>query len=546
MPLSVVDILFRAKGTNRIKRQVRGIKSSLGGAAKMAGALVAPLAGLAAGAGLAMLAKDTMKFDKALTQLSIQGHVTAAGQADLREQIVDVATTTGIARDQVLQFTQGIVDATGDMQLGQDAMMAVAKAAQVTGADMQGLGTLVSDAFLKFGISGKDAESTLSTLIEQGEKGRYTLNEMAQTGARAMSVAGLAGMKGVEGMREMGAMMQIIRQGFGSAEEAATGFKVMVTKIYSSESKRKLEAMSVALRDPETGKLRKFGDVFLDILRASKGDAMVLSDLFGTRGIMGVQNFRDIMEKNGGSIEAVTAEIDKYRNVTGSAAALQGKFNRAAGTSAVTVEKVGEEFKKLIDENLLTPDVLNALAESLGNLSTSTSFLTETASWWREKLGLGKDKDEGAKASQRRAEQYEKVGKVAGTVLGGPMGFLLGRKIGQWAGERHVASVARAGWGGKEEIASRWAGLANIGAGAQTQTSMDPFFGEQTAFQQALGQPETKQTQNVEGVSGGLAGGPVTLLETLNVQVSVLGAEGADVSLSDQGGKLLPGAGKSL
>jgi len=474
----------------------------------------------------------------------------------------------------VLAFSQGIVDATGNIGVAQDAMGAVAMAAQVTGADLQGLGTLVSDAFLKFGISGKDAASTLEILIEQGEKGRYTLNEMAQTGARAMSVAGLAGMKGVEGMREMGAMMQIIRQGFGSAEEAATGFKVMVTKIYSSESKKKLQALGVALRDPDTGKLRDFGDVFIDILRASKGDAMMLSDLFGTRGIMGVQNFRDIMEKSGGSVEAVSMELDKYRGVTGSARTLQAKFNRATDNAATGMEKLKAAANIMVNE-VFSPDTMKTLGGGLSNMAESVRILSEA-------LGEIKGHIKGVAGMVDKDAIIKHGGTILNWITGGAGGALVstiqqteGRQVSTAAGTRALtpaeasakaAAMGAATSGGRAKL--------NKDSDAMWQWYYQKFFpraaGKGThrdkawsRFQSNLESPEKQQHMVAEYAkhlsSSGQAFGARSLLESsegsklepgpkgLLVEVNVHGAEGgADVKVSDKDGKMKPKPGAKL
>jgi TP901 family phage tail tape measure protein len=384
MPGTFIDFIFRGRGAEKIKKDLSSIGGSAKGAGKMLGMLGLPIGGAALAYGLARAAKETAAYHKKLSQLSIQGHISAVEQGELHKQILEVSQATGVARDDILGFTQGIVDATGNMKLGQEAMKAVAMAAQVTGADMHGLGTLVSDAFMKFGLSGKDANKTLEILIEQGEKGRWTLNEMAETAAQAMSVAGLAGMQGVEGLREMGAMMQIIRQGFGDAHSAATGFKVMVTKIYGGEAERKLKKLGVAIADPDTGKLRKFGDIFLDLLKKTGGYVPTLIDIFGTRGVMGSANFGKIMEAAGGSIEAVENELAKYRDVTGDAATLTKKFGRMSEGAGVQMEKVKANFQAMLEESILTPENLNNVAEALDNLAISAGVMGEAFKFWRE------------------------------------------------------------------------------------------------------------------------------------------------------------------
>lgn len=389
----VISLLFRSQGTGKVKRDVKQIEGSMKSAGTAARAMIVPIAGLAATYIFSKAIKSSMEFEKALTQLSIQGHINAQGQENLKNQILETSAATGMSRDSLREYAQGVTDATGNIKLAEDAMLAVAMAAQVTGSDMQGLGTLVSDASMKFNILGKDAGDALEILIEQGELGRYTLAEMSRTGATAMSVAGIAGMEGVDGLREMGAMMQIIRQGFGSAEEAATGFKTMVTKLYGPETERKLAKLGkgISIRG-KSGELRKFGDIFLDVLRESKGDAAVLTDIFGTRGILGTANFAKIMKDNGGSVEAVSKELDKYRNVQGGATNLRRKFMRVEKSAAVQTEKFKAEMGKLFDETIATTGNMEALGEAAAGLAATLTATVQGIQWIGKLFGGIADK----------------------------------------------------------------------------------------------------------------------------------------------------------
>lgn len=421
----VISLLFRSQGTGKVKRDVKSIESSMtkaGGAVK---SMLGPLAGIGAAYAFTAAAKKSMEFDKALTQLSIQGHLTGKGQADLRRQILKTATATGVSRDALREYAQGVTDATGNVQLAQDAMTAVAKAAQVTGADLNGLGTLVSDASMKFNILGKDAGSALSIMIQQGEMGRYTLNEMARTGATAMSVAGIAGMEGADGLREMGAMMQIIRQGFGSAEEAATGFKTMVTKLYGPETERKLAKLGegISIRG-KSGELRKFGDIFLDVLRESKGDAAVLTDIFGTRGILGTANFAKIMRDNGGSVEAVTKELNRFRNVSGSGRDLHQKYNRMLDSGTLAGEKLSASWEKFVSTAMSERNI-NTLAEAIDNLSISMNWTADMMDEWRNILGYDKPK----KKTDEEMAKYSQAGRGAAMGAGGQAAYAALSKI---------------------------------------------------------------------------------------------------------------------
>jgi hypothetical protein len=394
----VVNILFRSKGAGKVKRDVRGIKSGLQGAAKAARALAGPILGLAGAAALTRLAKQTMDFRKGLTQLAIQGHITAGEQANLEQKMLDTSVATGVARDKLLEYGQSVTDATGNLTFAAAAMEEVSIAAQVTGAEMLGLGDLAADAFLKFGIGADGMGDALAVLIEQGEMGRLTLKEMGESAPKLFSTAALAGLAtGEEGLRELGAVAQVVRQGFSEGREAATGMLTMVSSLAKPETAKKLDELGVKLRDPKTKEMRKFTDVFLETLGATGGDIQELMGIFGVRGILGVTEFRKQFKIAGGDISGVRAALDKFMNVSGKASNTHAKFARVSNTAAVQTEKFKARMTELITETLLTESSMNALGAALGNMASSLEwavglvqgFGEQLAKWFGVKEGTG-------------------------------------------------------------------------------------------------------------------------------------------------------------
>lgn len=401
--------------------QSKGVAKKMSGAMSKVAAVGGGLLGAGAAYKLAGEVKQVAALDGALTRLAIQAHMGAEAEKELHKQILNTSVATGKGRDSLQEYLQGVIDSTGNIDIAVDSLQAAAKASQVTGADMNGLGLIVSDMATKFNMTGKQAGDALAIMIEQGEKGKWTLNEMARTGTMAMSVAGLAGMEGAEGLREMGATMQLIRQGFATAEEAATGFKTMVTRIYSPAVAGKLKAMGISLETP-SGDLRKFGDIFLDILDKAKGDTRVLADVFGSRGILGVATFNKILEKSGGDIDSVREALNDFRNVTGSAKDMNTKFTRAMAGAEGQGQLLKAQFHKLLEETILTEGSMSALKVALEGLGTSTSYMGENIKFlsdelvgWMRKKGIieGEDKrtdEEMADASlAAKSQGFEKT-----------------------------------------------------------------------------------------------------------------------------------------
>lgn len=525
MPAATVDILIREKGAAAVKQQVSGISSSFKGLGGIVSNIAAPIAGMFTIGAIVAYTKKAIEFDKVLTQVAIQAHVNVAGQAKVKQSMLDTAQATGVAKEDLLQYLKSVTDATGNFTVATDSMLWAAKAAQATGADLQGLGNIASDAALKFGLTGEAIGEGLSVMIAQGEMGRLTLEEMARVAPKAMSVAGLAGMKGMSGLRDMGAYLQMIRQGYGSAEEAATGFRRIVSEISSPANAKKLKALGVSTRDPKTKKLREFGDVFLDVIQKAGGQSDKLLDIFGTEGILGVTEFNRIFKESGFSIDAVTAELDKYRNVVGGTSALQEKFGRAEETASVKIDKAMQTLKKSFEDVILTPGVVDTVAESFTNLAISAVALAETLGfakeWWEEKTGPVKGKERAVTGGVVAA-------MMAGSVLG-PVGAI-GAGYLAYRGKMALGQGSWGGTGGRVDMSN----AANIEA---SQIASDVFSAPQSF-----------------NAPGGMAGEEMldaiaenfSKPQEFTVNVNVLNADGATVDVQSTGnGKLKPTGGAS-
>jgi hypothetical protein len=92
------------------------------------------------------------------------------------------------------------------------------------------------------------------------------------------------GYKGEQGLSKLAAMLQVIRQRTGSAEEAATAAQNIFQKMESDETVRKFAKFGIDLRG-DIAKARKEGrdlvDTFLDLSeKATKGDLSKIPQLF--------------------------------------------------------------------------------------------------------------------------------------------------------------------------------------------------------------------------------------------------------------------------
>jgi hypothetical protein len=367
---TTVDVRFRSTGGKKVKNDVRGIRNSLKGAAAAAKSLAGPIAGIGAAFVFARAAKEAMNFHGAMSRLAIQARVTAGEQAEVTQSILDTSKATGVARDDLQKFLKSVTDMTGDFGIATSTMEAVARASVATGADMQGLGFIVSDLSGKFNLMGDDASDALGVMIAQGEMGRLTLEEMARIGPEVMSVAGLAGLTGEAGVREMGAFLQVMRRGFGTAEKTATGFRSVIQRLTSSEGLRKLDKFGI---DPTgfqdaSGALTDFRGLFLSVLQKSTEDARILADVFGEQALAAAP-FQKLIAGPGG-IKAVEAELDKFMGVQADTTAINDKFGQAMQDGSNQAARFKARMVALGTETFFTKGSMDNLGTALDNLAT--------------------------------------------------------------------------------------------------------------------------------------------------------------------------------
>jgi len=395
------------------------------------------------------LTRETMQYDMRLQRLGIQAGLTAKEQSNLNQTILDSSTDTGIARDQLLDYMQSVTDATGNLNIAKDAVKYVAMGAQATGADLYGLGQIVSDLGTKYGLMGEKSGKALDILINQGAMGKLTLNEMASVGPKMFSVAQAAFGGGEEGLRRAGAYAQIMRQGYGDASGTVTAFQSSIQRLTSSEGLKKLEKHGIAIKGPG-GQMRSWEDMFLDVIAKSQESSTILTDVLGESAYSGGLQFQKILEKSEWSMEGLRKEIDKYANVQGSTRGLQLKFNKASESSQLKLDKFKASLAANVDKLVLTEDALGTLGGAFENLTISANWMGGEMKTliddWRDLLGLD-DRD------NRTDEQLAKDSLAARAAAMNPAQETAAKRIG---GLKTHSNLDRAFLRPGEEAFFRW------------------------------------------------------------------------------------------
>lgn len=377
------------------QRWARTTKVHLAGVGRTMGSVsnsIDTLTGKYVAWGAAIGAGATLKYltdlQRRFTRLGIQADVGAEALERIKTQMFDVARQKNIAVpvEELMDAVEVIVEKRGDLDLALNNLENIGLAIQASGSNGRDVGAMIADMQEKFGL-GNDKEflESLDTLVVQGKAGAFTLNNMASQGNRLASAMARTGRAGADSIREMGGLVQIYRQGVGSAEQATTAFERTIAGLFAKQED--IKKLGVQLFDPaELAKgnmvMRQVSTVLKEIIIATKGDEAVLGKLFGDEGVRGVSVLARMYRNTGGF-----GELDKFLSIQGTGSQIQADSARAATDLASATSRLATALQKLADSRLT--GVLERLADGLNGLADNDKLFNNVVGGGLGILGLG-------------------------------------------------------------------------------------------------------------------------------------------------------------
>ena len=347
-----VNAQFASSVTGAMARADRAI-NNVGGA----------LATLGAGVGVGMAVNHVIALEARLTRLGTQAGVSQDRMEALNARIYQVAQAPDIRIDSgsMLDAIDSIIERTGDMQFVEDNLRSIGLAMQATGGDGASIGGLFAE-FQKMGLGADEAIEALDTLTLQGKNGAFTLENLAALGPRVISAYTATGRRGADSLREMGAALQVIRQGTGSSEQAATSFEAMMRNLTDPAKQERLRKLGVDVRDVMTGQFRPITEIMREVVERSEGSIEVLGRIFDAEA-MRAFNRAAAEFKETGAVES----FDRFYRMLGDGTTIEEDAARNAATLAANIAMLKDSFHRLAAEGLSEP--LGLLAEKLNELT---------------------------------------------------------------------------------------------------------------------------------------------------------------------------------
>lgn len=320
--------------------------------------------------GIGSVVGDVMETEKALTRLQIAGSRTPAQMDALRASLSDVASTTGIARQELIAGASAYVALTGDADGASQAVGLFAKVANATGASMDDIAATAASMRDNLKIDPKDFEAAFSALHVQGKMGAVEMREIAQEAAGlAPSFSKFAGGQGPAGLAEMGAALQVTRKDFGSTSEAASGLRQLFASLTRGSGKLKKLGIEVFNKD---GSKRNFTEIIDEVVAAGLTEPQ-LQKILGSdealRAIGALKTHRALL----GDIRAASSDV--------------GAIERDAATfreSTAGKLQIAMETLKASVADAFTPERIQAFVGAIGSAVQGISTVIT-------KLGEAKD-----------------------------------------------------------------------------------------------------------------------------------------------------------
>jgi hypothetical protein len=393
----------------------------------------------AAGLGAVKMVGD---LEERFIRLGIQANKGAEEIDALKKQIYDAAKAPEIRIDpgQITAAIEEIVEKTGDLDFAKNNIRNIGLALQATGADGAAIGGILAE-FQKMGMGAKEAFEALDILTVQGKEGAFTLENLAALGPRVVTAYTSMGRTGVGALREMGAALQVIRQGTGSSEQAATAFEALLSTLGDADKVKLLQKGGIQIFEPgSTTVMRSLPEIMEEIVKKSGGSKMALSKIFDAEAMRAFNSAISEFQRTG-KVESLQRFLDVQADGTtltkDSIRAAKG-FNSAL-TNLLTV------WKQFADKQLTEP--IKKLTEYLDGLKPGT-----VENW----LQMGKN--------------IALVG--GGLVVANKLGvFKLGSRLLRGKGGGLAGAAGAMGAGGAIPVyvvngpSSIWSGAGKVGAG---------------------------------------------------------------------------------
>lgn len=317
------DALGRSEGPRRLSKQLGQmtamIRSSRGVAPAAAAALTPGLKGAVGGYFTARAAMDSVKrhaeAERAITRIGVTADASKEALASVGETAFKIAQEVAMPYDKVVQGLDVLVAQGRSLKDAMAFLSPVARTASATGAEVDDIARTADSVGSNFKIAGDQMQRAFDIMAAGGKAGQFELKDMARYLPSLGPAAAAAGFTGENGLRDLVSMLQVMRKGSGTSEEAAASMQNVLQKMMSEETAKRFKKFGVDLpkaMDKARAEGRNLVEVFEELTHtALKGDLskipQLINDMEFARGIRALASYRGEWQKLSGTIQKTAA-----------------------------------------------------------------------------------------------------------------------------------------------------------------------------------------------------------------------------------------------
>jgi hypothetical protein len=327
----------------------RGTLADLGGHLKNVLGMAATLGGsLSIGAAMKE-AQDVTAAYKDLAFALRLGTGEAVSWQHVQGEVQTVADRWKRSNKEVAATYAEIFSATGDLEFSRKAIDSVAMAATASGKSVQTLGNIAGTLREKFNIGADGIDNALATVLELGNKGGVSVEDMGEKLGIVGASAKMLGLEGQGGLQKIVGLLNIADDATGSFKKSLTATTGLLEQMADPEKAKNIKkALGVDVLD-KSGSMK--GDAIERILAKTKGKKEELAKVFGgeERKLLVAlgSEFSKAFEATEGDVKTKTAAaIDAYRKSLEEA----GKATFTGADAKAEAEKrLGDSQRKMQD-----------------------------------------------------------------------------------------------------------------------------------------------------------------------------------------------------
>lgn len=368
-----------------------------GAASARATALAAPLRYVGPAAvvyGTARAAKSYAEAERAIKRIGITAEATDAEIESVGKTAFNIAQEVAMPYKKVVTGLDTLVAQGRNLKDSMAFLPSVSRTAAAANAEVEDIAKTADSVGTNFKIAGRDMQRAFDVMTAGGKAGQFELKDMARYLPSMAPAAAAAGFSGEKGLTDIVAMLQIMRKGSGTSEEAAGSMLNIFQKMFSEETTKRFAKFGVDL-PKAMAKGRKEGrnlvEVFEELTnKAIKGDLskipQLINDMEFARGIRALLSYRGEWQKLSGVISKTApgsvvqdlarvtndaqAKIDKLSNMW------ESRLRQLGGLVFDIVNPIDEALKRIEKGENKTVNSINDRAKLVVNDHIARQELT--------------------------------------------------------------------------------------------------------------------------------------------------------------------------